>query len=40
MDGLEESEPNTVQVNISRNMTRTEVVDLILGQIRQVERQA
>ena len=38
MDGLEESEPNTVQVNISRNMTRTEVVDLILRQIRWRDR--
>ena len=40
MDGLEAEEPNTVEVNISRNMTRAEVVEQILSQIRQMERQA
>ena len=40
MDGLEAGEPNTVEVNISRNMTRAEVVEQILSQIRQMERQA
>ena len=39
MDGLEADEPNTVEVNISKNMTRAEVVEEILSQIRQMERQ-
>ena len=38
MDELEESEPNTVEVNISRNMSKTEVVEEILWQVSQVER--
>ena len=40
MDRLEESEPNTVEVNIRRNMNKTEVVEQILSQVRQMERQA
>ena len=40
MDGLEENEPNTVEVNIRRNMNRAEVVEEILRQISQMERQA
>ena len=38
IDDLEESEPNTVEVNIRRNMSKTEVVEEILRQVRQVER--
>ena len=37
MDGLEDDEPNTVEVNISRNMDRAEVVEEILRQIREME---
>ena len=37
MDRLEENEPNTVEVNISRNMNRAEVVEQILRQIREME---
>ena len=37
MDGLEDDEPNTVEVNISRNMNRAEVVEEILRQTREVE---
>ena len=40
MDGLEEKEPNTVEVNISRNMNRADVVEEILRQVRQMERLA
>ena len=40
MDRLEENEPNTVEVNISRNMDKAEVVEEILSQVRQMERQA
>ena len=39
MDRLEENEPNTVEVNISRNMDKVEVVEEILSQVRQMERQ-
>ena len=38
MDRREENEPNTVEVNISRNMSKTEVVEEILRKVRQVER--
>ena len=38
IDELEESEPNTVEVNISSNMSKTEVVEEILRKVRQVER--
>ena len=37
MDGLEDDEPNTVEVNVSRNMNRAEVVEEILRQTREVE---
>ena len=40
MDRLEENEPNTIEVNISRNMNKIEVVEQILSQVRQMERQA
>ena len=39
MDGLEANEPNTVEVNVSRNMNRAEVVEEIFRKIRQMERQ-
>ena len=39
MDGLEDKEPNTVEVNITGNMTRAEVVEEILRQIREMEGQ-
>ena len=37
MDGLGDDEPNTVEVNVSRNMDRAEVVEEILRQIREME---
>ena len=37
MDGLEENEPHTVEVNIGRNMSRAEVVEEILRQVRGLE---
>ena len=37
MDGLEDDEPSTIEVNISRNMNRAEVVEQILRQIREME---
>ena len=37
MDGLEDDEPSTIEVNISRNMDRAEVVEQILRQIRLME---
>ena len=40
MDGLEDKEPNTVEVNISSNMNKTEVVEQILRQIREMGGQA
>ena len=39
MDGLEANEPNTVEVNVNRNMNRAEVVEEIFRKIRQMERQ-
>ena len=39
MDGLEDKEPNTVEVNITGNMKRAEVVEEILRQIREMEGQ-
>ena len=40
MDGMEDKEPNTVEVNINKNMKRAEVVEEILKQIREMEGQA
>ena len=37
MDGLEDDEQSTIEVNISRNMNRAEVVEQILRQIREME---
>ena len=39
MDGLEDKEPNTIEVNITGNMTRAGVVEEILRQIREMEGQ-
>ena len=39
MDGVEDEEPNTVEVTITRNMNKTEVVEEILRQIRELEIQ-
>ena len=39
MDGLEDEEPNTIEVNITGNMKRAEVVEEILRQIREMEGQ-
>ena len=38
MDGLEDNEPNTVEVNVDRNMSREEVVAKMLCQIREMEK--
>ena len=40
MDGLEDSEPNTVEVNVDRNMNREEVVAKMLCHIREIEKKA
>ena len=40
MDGLEDNEPNTVEVNVDRNMSREEVVAKMLCQIRDMEKTA
>ena len=39
MDELEEDEPNSITVEVGRTMDKTEVVEEILRQIREIERQ-
>ena len=38
MEGIEEGEPNSLQVEVSGNMSRPEVVEEILRQIGEMER--
>ena len=40
MDGLEDDEPNTVEMNVDRNMSREEVVAKMLCEIRELEKKA
>ena len=40
MDGMEENEPNTITVKVGRNMNKADVVEEILRQIAEMERQA
>ena len=38
MEGVEEGEPNSLEVEVSANMSRAEVVEEILRQIGEMER--